>query len=266
MQTLLAAKRLTAGSSEDVEAITRLHAASSGSQLLEFLQSLRLKQQLFFYDELPLLLDNWIIGMSKKGKASQHLPVQFASTEIEARSYKKVDAMAIALGHLKSIYPPALKSVLYRSMLVDKTVGVPKTRLLKFKSNKAWTALQSWTYNRMPKVKDRDTDHTKQIEVVLEVPASKVKKHVVSDYVQLAKLCKDAIAASVKINKAGEKAGLAEAEYYVHCGYWKRLSRTLNSFKDEKEVLMYVPTGTVLKCTWRAYNLDDRGESISQIK
>lgn len=243
-----------------IHAQTRLTALSSGGQLYEFIISLQPKERVFFYEGLPKLLDKWFDGMQKD---SAHLPIQFASHQLEAAKYKDVDAIAIALGYLRPIYTPKLPKMVYRSILSDKINKLPKTKTINFKSDKKWSALQSWTVNKQPVVADRDVNEEKQIEMVLELPAAKANKHVVTDYVQLQKLCKDAIALCPRINKYLEKQGI-EGDFDDH--YWKRALHGILNFKHEKEVLMYVPAGTALRCTWRAYTLNRRGEPIAQIK
>jgi len=239
--------------------------AATVNQLYDFIVELGDEERLFFYDQLPKLINDWFNGIAGKGSHTDHLQMQFASTEIEARSYKKLDAIAIALGYLKPIYKPKLPATIYRSVLVSHS-NLPKTKTINFKSDPKWGALQSWTINKKPIVADRNFDEKKQVELVLEIPATKANKHVVTDYVQLAKLANDAMKVADKFNKKMEKEGNDEADYWLENRRWLMLFHTLKDFKQEREVLLYVPTGTALKCTWRAYTLDSKGKPGTQIK
>lgn len=236
-----------------IEAQSRLVQASSQKALLKFLSSKSQEEVEWFYNELPTLFDKWFnASISKKTK---HLPVHFA-TRIAAAEYSAVDAMAIAMGHLKKIYDPKIKKPLYRSILMNKAEArTPTKEVVNFSSQPKWGAMQSWTYLKEPVIGDRSVNPKKQFELVLELSAKDAEKHVVTDYLQLGRMAKDAIDLESALEKLFPEAAFNPTR-------WKVLMREILTFSDEEEVFLYVPTGTSLKCRWKAREGDEYGEPL----
>lgn len=224
---------------------TQVRAAATRPQLRKFLEGLNDDELQFFYYDLPSLVDAWFYSIPKK--ESKHLPMHFAA--VKAATYNRVDAIAVALGHVKSIYPPKLPATIQRSILLPKNAGLPAKKVFDFVSPKKWSAIQSWTMLSDPIVQDRDVKHGDQ-ELVLSIPSAKASKHVVADYVQLGRLAADAIALSPYFKKKRPDVLVGEA-------HWKGVTQALKNFAKEKEVLMYVPSGQPLKCSWVAYSWDE---------
>ena len=232
-----------------IHAHQRLIHASSQSELLKFLSSKSEEEVEWFYNVLPSLFDKWFNASIKK--TTKHLPIHFAS-HVSAAEYTAVDAMAVALGHLKKIYDPKIKRPLYRSILMDKgKERTPSNEVVNFLSKPKWGAMQSWTYLQVPVIGDR-TVRKKHFELVLEIPAAEAERHVVTDYMQLGRMAQDAIGLESALEKLFPDAAFNPTR-------WKVLLRELNAFRNEQEVFLYVPTGTGLKCRWKAREYDDLG-------
>ena len=233
-----------------IKAQARLVQASSQTALLKFLSKMTAAEVDWFYNEMPRLFGKWFDSLNDAEKKSKHLPIQFAST-VNAAEYTPVDAMAVAMGHLKFIYDPKIKKPLHRSLLMSKTASTPDKAVINFLSKSKWGALQSWTYLAEPIVMDRDVVPKKQFEFVLELSAAEAEKHVVTDYKQLMRISMDARALEKQLTKLFPKV-------VFNIWGWKRLSDTVRRFQKEEEVFLYVPTGTGLKCRWKAREYDLR--------
>ncbi len=224
--------------------------AATASNLYKWLISLSPDQVMFFYNDLPRLMDDWFSGASSAGKKSEHLPISFAST-VEARKYFKSDAIAVAFGHLKSLYPPQIKAPIQRSLLMPKNTPTPNTKIVNFKSTDKWRPLQSWTYLETPVVNDRDFNGQKQYDLVLSMEPSVSKSVVVTDYIQLNYIAQDAVAVREEVENYFSKKIGKDDSIYLEKRHWHRVQDAIKSFKNEREVWVYVPAGKPLKCKWR---------------
>lgn len=244
----------------ELQATTRLSAFSTQQRLCEFVKALSPAEQKFFYIGLPRLIDLWFDFLEK---GSEHLPMQFASTVVQAAKYKHVDALAVALGHIRHIYTPKPPTnFVYRSLLVDGEDRLPQTDIFNFKSDRKWSALQSWTYKRDPEVNDRNIEQKNPVELVLRTASARAQQHMLTDYIQLRRLGNDAVALCQNIGKTPE----ADVDGASKTRPWINMLAQINRFSSEEEALLYVPAGTVLKCQWRAYHINDRGSRLKLIK
>ncbi|QDH83613.1 hypothetical protein [Achromobacter phage Motura] len=102
----------------EIQAATRLEALkppSSSKKAWAFYSKLGPKERSFLALELPPLLAQWFRGSFTKQNKTQRL-----TSHLTAKKYHKVDAIAVALGHIKQAFPFKVPKVLYRATHVNK--------------------------------------------------------------------------------------------------------------------------------------------------
>jgi hypothetical protein len=228
-------------------------SSSTADRLFESLRDLKTDELKWFYLESPFIILKWLRGDFKDSVDSKHLPITFASTQLKAAVYTEMDALVVLMWHLRHVYPVA-PATLYRSLLLPKTVPLPKSKIVKITTKGKQRPLQSWTYLASPKVKNRKQDKANTYELILRLEPQEAKPHVVTDYIQLMQLMTDMKEVGPRLSAYRKKKGLdpkGEDKLWSAGGFWGVVLRELKAFEFEKEVMVYLPKGTSVRCTWR---------------
>lgn len=187
--------------------------------LAEFYHGLGAKERRWLVLEFPKLLDRWLDN-SIDSKATDWL--------VLGTSYRYYDALAIALSHLKEIYPFWLPSTLYRHTGVEELPGTSKVVI--GKGSIARKPLLSWTSLRTPWIEGRSSKPNDIILAWKPVP-----KYVLASHESLKDILRDFTYLTAK-NVIARK-------------YVRRASLSLASYEGEKEYMVYL--SKPIECTWR---------------
>lgn len=116
------------------------------AQLLSFSNKLDDKGRQFLFSELPSLIGGWYRGDLWGKQISDKLT-------LASNIYTKVDAIAVAMHHLKSIFPVDCPKLLFRSSEVKTT---PKAmQMVELNAKNQFKPLLAFSSNRYPYVESR---------------------------------------------------------------------------------------------------------------
>ena len=193
------------------------------SKLEQFYFKLKPKERSFFLYEVPQLITNWFDGYFMDSTDTAKLP-------LFAKSYKEVDSLAVALLHLRPLYPPKTPRVLRR---LESTRELPSSNPLVYPSK--YRLLTSWTTQDLGHQHIRALRSYKDKGIVLEW--KNPGQQILASYESLSRLCSDAIAL---FNLHGEGANCWQGAYSSIYVQW-----------EQQEYLCYLKVNQ--KFTWALY-------------
>ncbi len=225
-----------------LNASTRLTAANDVDSLGKWFKTLSHKQQVFFCEDLPELLDSWLGHNFGKRLHTKKIP-SLGAAEVDAvngysTSLVEFRAMILGMAHIRKIIKPTTKGKIYRLTSVKK---LPDSPVVQFTGKDQYRSLTSWTTLPNPVVVSRETQGLP--DVILHTKLVNADK-VLFDYASLTRVASAAV-------------GLLSRDYGRNAGFdedsWQRLLHKARSFAKEKEVLIYLHPSDSLTCTWRPY-------------
>ena len=191
----------------------------------KFYEGLGTKERKFLTTDFPKLLADWY---------DYPRPVKsewLTAGSILSRRYHEPEALAIALGHLKEVYPFTVPRTLYRITGIGR---LPKKDQVQVgKGSVARKSLLSWTANSEPYVMDR---HVEDKDIILSWTRVR-SEYVVASYKVLPTLCDHLTKLCATV---GEDRGAS---------YARTASIDARLFAKEKEFLVYLFSPII--CTWR---------------
>ncbi|QDH83614.1 hypothetical protein [Achromobacter phage Motura] len=207
-----------------------------------FYKKLGTAERKFFRVELPKLLEGWFGGSfmhQGKNRKSERL-----ESSIEARSYHKVDAIAVALAHIKQVFPVKAPAKLYRVTGINKEqqkTPVGDTVTLDLKST--LTPILSFSSKVQPNFRGHSTldlEWKTDQRLVLSTP-----RYLLMFAESTAKMLR-----SLLVNTPADKlTPQLKKEYAAGLKEWTRLYQTMKEYRAESEYIVWVPGNEGLACT-----------------
>lgn len=217
-------------------------------KFVKFFDNLTDRQKSYLGHTLPKTLNYWYEGDLIGDQESEGL-------EIKARKYYTVEALAVALSHLKEVFPLRVPSTLYRLTHLKETPSGPT---VKISSKNQLKPLLSFTSLKNPFVYDREFLDEDLIDVVLEWKAD--PRLVVMGTDWIVKTAK-----SISKELAGMRSeGMIDPKLYKSSPYrddmssnWKSVAKEAAYFSAEKEFVVFLPKNKSLACKWRPVTDED---------
>jgi len=225
----------------DIQASIRLEALKPPARVknyYKFYASLGPKERKFFALVLPELISSWYSGSFMKRNKSERL-----TSTLEARTYPKVDAIAVALGHLKKAFPFKAAPVLYRATALPskefKTATVGSTLILT--KNNTFSPILSFSEKMLKDFEEADNVTVKwKTEQRLVLATTEwllaLSKGFADMFLELAE---------VHAEEDNEKY----IDFYERSfGAWSGMS-TLKGYRNEFETIVFLPGNESIKTT-----------------
>lgn len=219
--------------------------AMSVKKFITFFQKLSPDQQHFLAMGLPNLLSSWYAGKLNGPQKSEGL-------EINARKYHSVDALAVGLAHLKSVWPMKVPRTLYRLTSVKQA---PTTRTITVSTTNQLKPLISWTSHKLPLVYHRKVPPG-TVDIILEWKTDPRLVVMSWDWIQdvaigivygLRHLRESGLWIAKDSRKNPRRRAVAPEDEAL----WNSVRKTALNFTSEREFLVYVPKNVVLECKWK---------------
>lgn len=209
-------------------------------KFLNFFHSLNEEQQIYFGHTLPNLIEDWYEGHLLGQQRSEGL-------EINARKYYQVDALAVALSHLKNVFPLRTPSTLYR---LTHLKDAPSGPTVKVTYGNQLKPLLSFTSLKDPIVYGRESHSPDTVDVVLEWKAD--PRLVVMSTEWIVNVARNL---SYDLNDMYDNGDIS-LSVFMHNKVsmalsWKHAWVAATTYIREKEYLVYIPKNKSITCKWR---------------
>ncbi|QDH83611.1 hypothetical protein [Achromobacter phage Motura] len=204
-----------------------------------FYSKLGADEREFLAHKLPTLVTGWFSGDFMMQNKSERLH----SAALEARTYDKVDAIAVAMAHLQVLAKPKVPKLLYRSTKVNKEdEQIPVGGTLELNKKNTFSPILSFSDVALKKFQAYDK---------LTVSWKPDRRLVLADHASIKIITDRLFKMFVALDAAHKEGGDPKfATFYRSAAFmWGRAHKQLDDYTDEREFIVFIPGNESIKTT-----------------